>query len=388
VVTGTLTGAPVAAGDPVRLLTRRGQQNARIRALESFGVAAEQLEPGRRAAVNLNGVSHRSLRRGDALVAPGQWHETDTFDAGLHVLPGAPRAVRSTGAHAVHVGSTEEVARLQVLGGRAIEPGGRGFVRIRLPRRVPLVPGDRFVLRDMGTGTTVGGGEILDVAPQLRPSKAAPDRDPWRVVRERGWVGADELERLTGARLAPTVGAWVVDPAAATDTRQRLHEAVDEAPPGGVDLASLDERTRSLVDSDEALEVRHGRVRRRGADDPFASHPYLAALQAALFQPPSPVEAGASMADVGELVRRGLVVREDDVWFSPAAVDGAAQAAADLLAAAPGGFTVSDLRLRLGTSRRFALALLTHLDREGVTRRRGDVRTGGPRLPGPGRRSG
>jgi hypothetical protein len=35
----------------------------------------------------------------------------------------------------------------------------------------------------------------------------------------------------------------------------------------------------------------------------------------------------------------------------------------------------------LGTTRKHALPLLSHFDATGVTRRRGDVRIGGPRLP-------
>jgi selenocysteine-specific elongation factor len=38
------------------------------------------------------------------------------------------------------------------------------------------------------------------------------------------------------------------------------------------------------------------------------------------------------------------------------------------------GITVSAFRERLGTSRKFAVPLVEHLDRTGVTRRTGDVR--------------
>ena len=42
--------------------------------------------------------------------------------------------------------------------------------------------------------------------------------------------------------------------------------------------------------------------------------------------------------------------------------------------AAPDGITVSAFREALGTSRKFALPLLEHFDRTGVTRRDGDLR--------------
>ena len=43
----------------------------------------------------------------------------------------------------------------------------------------------------------------------------------------------------------------------------------------------------------------------------------------------------------------------------------------------------AQVRDALGTTRKHALPLLAHLDATGVTRRRGDVRIGGPRLPAP-----
>ena len=49
----------------------------------------------------------------------------------------------------------------------------------------------------------------------------------------------------------------------------------------------------------------------------------------------------------------------------------------------PDGVTVAQVRDALGTTRKYALPLLAHLDATGVTRRRGDLRIAGPRLPPP-----
>ena len=54
---------------------------------------------------------------------------------------------------------------------------------------------------------------------------------------------------------------------------------------------------------------------------------------------------------------------------------------AELLKSNPEGFTVSTFRESAGNTRKHALPLLGHLDETGVTRRRGDVRIAGPRLP-------
>ena len=43
--------------------------------------------------------------------------------------------------------------------------------------------------------------------------------------------------------------------------------------------------------------------------------------------------------------------------------------------------TVAQVRDALGTTRKHALPLLAELDGRGITRRRGDVRIAGPKLP-------
>ena len=52
-----------------------------------------------------------------------------------------------------------------------------------------------------------------------------------------------------------------------------------------------------------------------------------------------------------------------------------------LLRAQPDGVTVAEVREALGTTRKWAVPLLTILDARGITRRRDDVRVAGPRLP-------
>jgi selenocysteine-specific elongation factor len=271
---------------------------------------------------------------------------------------------------------------MRILGPDAITPGGRGFVRLHLPVALPLLPGDRFVVRESGRGETIGGGEVLDVSPVRAAARAAPDRSVDRVVAERGWVGVDELERLTGERREPTVGAWVVDGVALAAAADRLRADVERAGPLGLDVATLSERDRAVLSTIEGVAVAGGRatVGAAGADA-LASHPFIARLEAQPFTPPSPEEAGVDRGELRELVRRGLVIEKDGVWFAPAAIVAAAMTVARLLARTPDGVTVADVRESLGTTRKWAIPLLAHLDATGVTRRRGDLRVAGPRLP-------
>ncbi|MDQ6726038.1 MAG: selenocysteine-specific translation elongation factor [Actinomycetota bacterium] len=377
VVTGTLAGGSLAVDE--ELLAVPTGRKARIRGLQSLQQQRDRVEPGSRVAVNLGGVSHDELARGHALVKAGQWRPTRTFDASLQVLEHLDHPVSRRGAYQVYLGSGEHPVRLRVLGEEAIGPGKVGAVRLHLPVPVALLPGDRFIVRESGRDETVGGGEVLDVAPVLAASKARPSRSVDRVVAERGWVTADDLDRMTGERRAPNVGRWVVAPAALETALTELRTAIDASGPLGVDRAGLTDRQRAVLPLLDGVVVEGGRVRPEAVGDPLAGHPYVAALEAAPFTPPEP--SGVNRAELAELVRRGLIVEREGAYFAPSALDQAARRLAALLALHPEGVTVAQVRDDLGTTRKHALPLLNHFDATGVTRRRGDLRIGGPRLP-------
>ena len=377
VVTGTLTGGRLHRDDEVHI--EPGGHTARIRSIQTLGSTVDAIGAGNRVALNLNGVGHDELVRGDVVVTPGRWHTTDRFDASLDVLATLDHEVSRRGAFAAYVGSRELPVRVRVLGDEALAPGTTGAVRLFLPVALPVLPGDRYVLRESGRDETVGGGEILDVDPRVRASRAAPDRSIERVVAERGWVDVDDLELLTGARVDATVGRWVTTPEELAATTARLAAAVADAGDLGLDLATLAEHERAVVESLDGIVVAAGRARPADVEDPFADHPLAAAILAGGFAPDVP--ADADRGTIRELTRRGILVERDKVLFHRETIEAAARVAAELLVTAPGGFTVAEFRDRTGASRKYALPLVAELDARGITRRRDDLRIAGPRLP-------
>ncbi len=377
VVTGTLTGGPVASGEELQVMP--ASKAVRIRGLQSHHRDVERVVPGNRVAVNLTGIGHAEVARGDLLVEPGRWHHAAIVDAELTVLESLAHPVTRRGAYAAYIGSGEFPSRLRVLQGTTIEAGETGLVRLYLNRPVPLLPGDRFILRESGRDETVGGGQILDVEPQLPASKANPDRSIDRLVAERGWVDVDHLARLTGEQIEPTVGRWVVDPAELEEAKQSVVEAIGEADALGLDVASLDEKQRAVIELIDEVQVVTGRATIGEVADPLADHPWVTALAAEPFAPPD--ATGVDRGELRELVRRGTVIENDGVYFAKSAVDQAVAMVRDALAAQPSGLTVAEIRDLLGTTRKFALALLAHLDGNAITRRREDVRIAGPRMP-------
>ena len=378
VVTGTLTGGTLAIDDHVAVGSRHN--DVRVRSIQSLGATATTIGAGNRVALNLSGIDHTNVGRGDAVVHPQQWKPTQRFDASIQVLARLEHDVSRRGAYVAYIGSGEFVAKVRVLGTEALVPGQAGLIRVHLQHPLPLLPGDRYILRESGRNETVGGGEVLDIAPVRPASKAKPDRSVDRVINERGWIRVDDLELLTGERREPTIGRWVTGAADIEALTASVRTRVLTAGPLGLDVAAFDERERAVLSTISDIDVEAGRARQVAVRDPLADHHYVQLLLTGGFSPPDP--GGVDPAELRQLVRRGLVVERDGVMFHPAVIDQAARIAANLLTTNPNGFTVAQFRDATGSTRKHALPLAAELDSRGVTRRRDDLRIGGPRLPG------
>jgi selenocysteine-specific elongation factor len=361
VVTGGVGHGGLAGGDRVEVRGAGGVLPARLRGIQALGRAAEWAAPGTRAALNLSGVDHRAVHRGDAVVRPGEWRVTDSVDATLTVLPGLGHDVTRRGAYLAYVGTGEHAVRLHLLDAARVAPGGTSWVRLTLDRALPLIRGDRYVLRETGRSETVGGGEVLDVA----PARAIPP-------------GAGGGEPLPG-------------PA-------ELTAALEASRPVGLDVARLDERQRAtlarLVEDGTATTVAGYAVAPAWRDE-LARHPAVRALEERPFAPP-PLDPDLDPEVRRALLRRGIVVAKDGVHFAASARTAAVRVLARLAGPRPGrnrgagsddagtddpgigdpsaGFTVSEARQALGTTRRWALPLLGLLDDAGLTTRHGDRR--------------
>ncbi len=385
VVTGMLSGGSLRVGDRLEVVPGRSPDfrplEARVRGLQAQMRPVEQARPGR-VAVNLAGLSARDVERGRALVAPLTFEPARVVDVSLSVLPGLGHEVSRRGAYRAHFGSGQHEVRLRLLDVGVLLPGEQACARLHLPVPLPLLPGDRFVLREAGRSETVGGGDVLDVAPVLPASKARPDRSVDRVIRERRFVDAALLARMTGVRRHPDLGGrWVSDPVARAAASAALLGRVESAGPLGLDVSTLGDLDRAILTTLAGDVVIEGGQARPVASPSPVAHPYVAALEASPYQPPDPTTCHVDRRELRELLRQGSVVESGGCYFARSAVEQAAEVVASMLAEQPAGVTASAVRERLGTSRKYVLPLLAHLDASGVTRRRGDVRTAGPRLP-------
>ena len=377
IVTGTLTGGKLRVDDELTLSP--GDLKARIRGIQTQGQKRTKIGPGHRVALNLAGIDHHHLSRGVALINDEKWHRTTRIDAELTVLKNLGHDISRRGAYAIYIGSGEWAVKLRVLGPNELAPGMTGNVRIFLPSKLSLIPGDRFILREFGRDETVGGGTILDVDPQLKASESVPDLSTDRVISERKWVTADELERLTGEKRDPILGNWIALPETIEQLRLTVSELVDKAGATGLDIAQLDERQRLILPALSEINVADGRARQAALANVLDNHPIISQLQNNLFSPELPDNFHRD--ELRQLVQKGLVIQSEGIFFSASAIDLAATLLAKLFSSKPQGVTVAEIRDALGTTRKFALPLCAHFDRTGITRRRDDLRLPGPRLP-------
>ena len=220
------------------------------------------------------------------------------------------------------------------------------------------------MLREAGRNETVGGGEILDVAPVLPASKATPDRDMDRSIDEHGFVTVDDLLAWTGERREPTLGQWIVAPAALRPrTQQAVRERVAGAGELGLDVATLDERERAVLPLLDGIAVDAGRASPGRREGP-AGGPSVPRRPARRRRRAADA-VGVDKVQLRELVRRKLVVERDSLYFHPTAIDTAAHAAARAAAAAPGGLHLCQFREALGNTRKHAVPLAAELDATG-----------------------
>lgn len=196
VVTGTLEGGNLEAASS--LIVARTGTAVRIREIQTHGSVVAVAQSGSRCAINLSGIDANELQRGDALVRENDWYTSNAFDARINVLPALQHVLTHRGSFTLHVGTRSQSATIRILQSDSIDPGQSGLVRIRFDNSLPLVPGDRFLLRDTGIGATVGGGVILDVDPRGRVKDAAPDGSAEQILSNRGWLTVDESRQLTG----------------------------------------------------------------------------------------------------------------------------------------------------------------------------------------------
>jgi selenocysteine-specific elongation factor len=390
VVTGSLLGGAISVEETVEIYP--SGRTGRVRAIQSHERSHQTLEPGRRVALNIAGISHDEITRGDMVGRPDQWMTTRRLAATLRPARFIDD-VEQRGAYQMHIGSASH--RVTITGMDA------GHVILQLDDPVVAVVGDRFILRDTGRRIVVAGGRILDPSPgatgralaavsSMNPS-ADPDTIATQLLLTREH---DELARLEahsgGGRPVDAVigGDEALDASVARRLAQLTTDMVTvehtEHPlRPGLPLATLAERlglgaqlTEAVVGLSPTLERVGPNVRERGHSETVTES------QAAEWERaeerlmeglavPAESELGVDQEVIALKIRTGELVR-----IAPGLVYLASQIEEikRLLQSCATDFTVAGFRDVSGLTRKYAVPILEWSDREGLTIRRGDLR--------------
>jgi selenocysteine-specific elongation factor len=193
VVTGTLLSGAISTGDEVEVLP--AGRASRVRSVQTHGRKAEHGAAGQRVAVNLQGVDHTDIIRGDVVIPRAAFRTTRAVDARLSFLPSAPRDLKHRATLRLHSATYEVPAQVILLDRDTLGPGEEAFVQLRLKSPVLLLPGDYFILRSYSPQITVAGGMVVDPAPPRRRRRSAQALELLQALGEG--EDADKLLLLT-----------------------------------------------------------------------------------------------------------------------------------------------------------------------------------------------
>jgi selenocysteine-specific elongation factor len=434
VVTGTLSSGSIRRSQDVVVQPRN--VSARVRSIQNHGRDVEIAQPGMRTAINLPDLSigENGMQRGDLITVHSLGSPHATIDvllersSRLKRTSPAARPIKNGSSVQVHFGTGRIGAKITLLDEPALGAGQSAIAQLRLDSPIVAFVGDRFVVRDSSEQNTIAGGTVLDpnadranfrsaAQTQFLSARASVPHDVNVCIRSqlqrdgcaeskmllvKSNFGTDEIsealsrlsrdgEIVLEGDIAAGASYWHDLINRAATLIHRAHENNPER--RGVALSEL--RTDLENESDKLFNAviseltRSGFVRFENQIAHVSHRPSLplellsaaenirAALSARRFDPPERKalsqdrnlqQALRFLFDKGEIVeisREIVVLRE--------AAEQMQNTVADFLYE-HGSATASQLRQKIGTTRRVIIPFLEYLDRTGVTRRIGDER--------------
>ncbi len=166
VVTGTLSDGHLSVGDEVEILP--SGLKGRVRGLQTHKKKEETAVIGSRTAVNISGVDAELIKRGEVVIHLNQYQAARRIDARFRLLKEAAFSVKHGDEVKFFVGASETIATLRLLGMDELTPGEEAWIQLELRDPVVTVRGDRYILRRPSPSETLGGGIIIDHQPKGR----------------------------------------------------------------------------------------------------------------------------------------------------------------------------------------------------------------------------
>lgn len=329
-------------------------------------------------------------------------------------------------------GAAQSLAKVWLLEGDALAAGASGWAQLQLTTPLALAHGDRFIVRLPSPSITLGGGTVVDAHPARRYRRRGGKTDAGVLTRLAALSEGTPADRLLNklgelrfttrkdahahtqlsledfdAALAEMVNAGAVIDAGevlalATTWREaqsqaagllRDYHTAQPLQPGmprdtlrsklGLPAKVFDallrmpaiEPEQTLIDEGETVRLTTHQVRFNSVQQK-ALDALLAQCSMQPWATPSVKEARGALGDAvyeAALRQKLLVQLGADVILLPATYAQAVEAVRDFIQR-EGQMTAAQVRDLFGTTRKYALALVEHLDVIGVTKRVGDAR--------------
>ena len=420
VATGTLIDGQIQRGQNIFIQPKT--ISARVRSVQSHGRDVDLAQPGMRTATNLPDLSSDQIERGDVVVAPA-FEPTRTLQVLLTRSPRSQRApaIKSGASAHVHHGTTRTFAKIILAEVKSLAPGENAVAQLKLETPLLAFVGDRLILRDASEQRTIAGGIVFNVEDSrsnqeralLATRAVAPDDvalavwteiartgliDPSRTLERSRFSAAEIISALL--RLAEHGEIFLTENVGAKmlvwlDLSKRAAQLIDEAHKAhperrGLELTDLRAEFNSL--SPEVFEalivdlcrdkfVRAGSKIARGSHRaalPAELQPAAEKIRAVLAEKPFDPPARGAIAENPQALRF-LIEQGDLIELNSEIVllrDAAEQMRDTIVEHLSNNksATASELRQKVGTSRRVMIPFLEYLDRIGVTLRSGDLR--------------
>jgi selenocysteine-specific elongation factor len=436
VVTGSVASGRARVGDA--LVIEPGGVPVRVRGLQSHDRLSDEVHRGQRAAINLAGIHHDEVRRGQEVAAPGYLAPSRILTAQIALADATTRPLKNRTRVRVHLGTAELMASLVLLDAERLDSGKRAMAQLFLSQPAVSTWGQPLVLRSESPVMTIGGGSVLD--PNAR---RLPRNDADVLSRLAGLTHADPVERAAAALSFIGLADWQPSDLARVAGIDHPGEVVDEVVRRGDLLQITLSPSRVLRVERRWLEGIFGRIEgildQQHAEFPLrmmldrsrlvhrleylGSEPVIAAILAAMsragrlqdsergvalpgrgpqlskneqkllaeiietyrtsgYEPPTVDEIRAqtvkNQQSVDQLialaVAEGQLIEIDRGFLLHADVERRLRQTLATQMASGEGRTVSQIRELLGTTRKYAVPMCEYLDHTGFTRRDGDVR--------------
>ena len=428
VITGTMIEGKLQEGAEVMLYP--GEKLGKVRNIQVHSRSVDTAYAGQRVAVNFSNLKKTDIQRGDVVAPPGSMHTTMMVDVRLNMLKEADRSIKNTSRLHFYHGSREVLCKAVLLEQEALEPGQSGYAQLRLEETVALKAGDHFVVRFYSPLETVGGGVVLDPSPQKHKrgdaavleslailekgtlkdkieqgvKDGSPAYRPLDFVAVQFGASKEEAEQLAGqleseGKLVKITAGLYLHQSFLERQGKRLSEILRQyhtANPLKEGMKREELRSRFLPQQEQAvadgLLDYYARVERikftNGMASLFKFKVKVDEEAARMTEAMETIYRQAGYAVLGQmgkdqkkaqqvhaaLVGSGTLVRMDaQMCFHREAYDEAVRQIVEQCRA-QGQITLAEVRDLLGTSRKYAMAILDTLDREKVTKKVGDVR--------------